>query len=69
MNPTSIDAGSGGTVAVHVNASSPDNVPLTYTYTATGGAVDGTGPDVRWNSEGVAVGTYTVNVKVGTARG
>ena len=56
-NPTSIFAGSGDTVAIHVNASSPQGDPLTYSYTATGGTVDGTGPDARWNSTGVGVGT------------
>lgn len=69
VNPASIYAGSGDTVTVHVNASSPDNAPLTYSYTATGGTVDGTGPDARWNSTGVAVGTYTMNVKVDDGRG
>jgi len=69
VNPVSIYAGSGDTVAMHVNASSPDNVPLSYSYTATGGAIDGTGPDARWNSTGMAVGTYTVNVKVDDGRG
>jgi outer membrane protein OmpA-like peptidoglycan-associated protein len=69
VNPTSIYAGSGDTVAVHVDASSPDNVPLTYSYTATGGTVNGTGPDARWNASGVAVGSYTVNVKVDDGRG
>lgn len=69
VNPASVFAGSGDTVAVHVDASSPDNAPLTYNYTATGGAVDGTGPDARWNSTGVAVGPYTVNVKVDDGRG
>jgi outer membrane protein OmpA-like peptidoglycan-associated protein len=69
VNPTSIFAGSGDTVAVHVNASDPDNDPLTYTYGATGGAVEGTGPDARWNSSGVAVGSYTVNVKVHDGKG
>jgi outer membrane protein OmpA-like peptidoglycan-associated protein len=69
VTPTSIYAGSGDTVAVHVNASDPDNDPLTYSYTATGGTVDGTGPDVRWNSSGVAVGSYTVNVKVDDGKG
>jgi len=68
-NPSSVFAGSGDTVAVHVNASDPDNDPLTYSYSATGGTVDGTGPDVRWNSSGVAVGTYTVNLKVDDGRG
>jgi len=69
VNSVSVYAGSGDTVAVHVNASDPDNDPLTYSYSATGGAVEGTGPDARWNSSGVAVGTYTVNVKVDDGRG
>ena len=64
VNPTSVYAGSGDTVAVHVNASDPDNDPLTYSYSATGGAVEGSGPDARWNSTGVNAGSYTVNVKV-----
>jgi outer membrane protein OmpA-like peptidoglycan-associated protein len=69
VNPASIYAGSGDSVAVHVNASDPDNDPLTYSYSATGGTVEGTGPDARWNSAGVAVGSYTVNVKVDDGRG
>ena len=68
-NPTSVYAGSGDTVAIHVNASDPDNDPLTYSYTATGGSVEGTGPDARWNSSGVAIGSYTVNVKVDDGKG
>jgi outer membrane protein OmpA-like peptidoglycan-associated protein len=68
-NPTSVFAGSGDSVAVHVNASDPDNDPLTYSYTATGGAVDGTGPDARWNSAGVSTGTYTVTAQVNDGKG
>ncbi|HEX8836552.1 MAG TPA: OmpA family protein [Candidatus Acidoferrum sp.] len=68
-SPTSVYAGSGDTVAVHVNASDPDNDSLTYSYSATGGAVEGTGPDARWNSTGVAAGSYTVNVKVDDGKG
>lgn len=68
-NPTSVFAGSGDSVAIHVNASSPQNDPLTYSYTATGGAVDGNGPDARWNSTGVAVGTYTITAKVDDGKG
>jgi len=30
-----------------VTASDLDNDPLTYSYTATGGAIEGTGPDAR----------------------
>ncbi len=69
VSPASIFAGSGDSVAVHVTASDPDNDPLTYSYTATGGAVEGTGPEARWNSTGVAAGSYTVNVKVDDGKG
>ncbi len=69
VNPASVYAGSGDTVAVHVNASDPDGDPLTYGYTATGGAVEGTGPDARWNSSGVAAGSYTVNARVDDGKG
>jgi len=41
VSPSSVYAGSGDSVAVHVNASDPDNDPLTYSYSATGGAVEG----------------------------
>jgi outer membrane protein OmpA-like peptidoglycan-associated protein len=68
-NPTSVFAGSGDTVAIHVNASDPDNDPLTYSYTATGGTVDGTGPDARWNSTGLGAGAYTVTSQVSDGRG
>jgi outer membrane protein OmpA-like peptidoglycan-associated protein len=68
-SPTSVYEGSTDTVTVHVNASSPDNLPLTYSYTASGGAVDGNGPDARWNSSGVNPGSYTVSVKVDDGKG
>src|SRR5204862_6220507 len=69
VSPASVYAGSGDSAAVHVNASDADNDPLTYSYTATGGAVDGTGPKARWNSSGVGVGSYTVTVKVDDGKG
>lgn len=68
-NPSSVFAGSTDTVALHVAASSPDNLPLTYSYTASGGAVDGNGPDARWNPSGVNPGSYTVSVKVDDGKG
>jgi outer membrane protein OmpA-like peptidoglycan-associated protein len=63
-NPTSIQEGSGQTVTVHAEAVSPDNNPLTYSWTASAGTVDGTGPDVRWNPGTSAPGTYTVTARV-----
>ena len=68
-NPTSVFAGSNDPVTVHVTASDPDNDPLTYSYTASGGTVEGTGPDARFNTAGLAEGTYTVTAKVDDGRG
>jgi outer membrane protein OmpA-like peptidoglycan-associated protein len=68
-SPASVFAGSSDTVAVHVNASDPDNDPLTYSYTATGGAVDGSGPDARWNPGSATPGNYTVTAQVNDGKG
>jgi OmpA family len=68
-SPTSVYQGSTDPVTIHVAATDADNDPLTYSYTATGGTVDGTGADVRWNPTGLALGTYTVNAKVDDGRG
>jgi outer membrane protein OmpA-like peptidoglycan-associated protein len=67
--PASVYAGSNDTAAVHVNASSPDNLPLTYSYTASGGSVEGNGPEARWNPSGVSPGSYTVTAKVDDGKG
>ena len=69
VNPSSVYAGSGDSVDVHVKASDPDGDSLTYSYAATGGSVEGTGPETRWNSTGVAVGSYTVTVRVDDGKG
>jgi hypothetical protein len=65
----SVYQGSTDAVGIHVNASDADNDPLTYSYSATGGTVDGTGSDVRWNPSGLALGSYTVNAKVDDSHG
>jgi outer membrane protein OmpA-like peptidoglycan-associated protein len=62
-------AESGDVVAVRGQASDPDNDRLTYSWTATGGTVEGSGPEVRWNSSGSAPGTYTVKLRVDDGRG
>jgi hypothetical protein len=68
-SPASVYLGSGEVVSVHADATDPDNDTLTYTWTATGGAVDGTGAQVRWSSNGLALGTYTVTAGVSDGRG
>ncbi len=65
----SVYQGSTEPVGIHVNGTDADNDPLTYSYTATGGTVDGTGPDVRWSPSGLAIGSYTINAKVDDGRG
>jgi len=68
-DPASVYEGTSSPVAIHVNASDPDNDALTYSYTATGGSVDGTGADVRWSPSGLAIGSYTVTAKVDDGHG
>jgi outer membrane protein OmpA-like peptidoglycan-associated protein len=63
-DPSSIQEGGNQSVAVKADTTSPDGNPLTYTWSATGGAVDGTGPQVHWNPGGAGPGTYTVSAKV-----
>ena len=69
VSPASVFAGASDVVAFHVNASDPDNDPLTYAYTATGGTIEGTGADARWNPSGLAAGTYTATAKVDDGKG
>jgi outer membrane protein OmpA-like peptidoglycan-associated protein len=68
-NPAMVYAGSGDSVMVSADATDPDNDSLTYTWTATGGTVDGAGPQVRWNSTGLATGSYTLTARVDDGRG
>jgi outer membrane protein OmpA-like peptidoglycan-associated protein len=68
-DPTKIFAGSGDSIALKATASDPDNDPLTYKWTATGGTVEGTGAETRWNSNGVKEGSYTATVTVDDGRG
>jgi outer membrane protein OmpA-like peptidoglycan-associated protein len=68
-NPTTVYAGSGESVAVRADANDPDNDTLTYAWTATAGTVEGTGPQVRWNSAGLTVGAYSVTTRVDDGRG
>ena len=60
--------GSGDFVAVRAQASNPGNNHLNYSWSASEGAVDGTGPEVRWNSSDRPPGTYTIRVRVDNGR-
>ena len=68
-NPTHVIDGSGETVLVRADASDPGNDRLTYKWTTTGGAIEGTGSQVRWNPAGVAPGAHSVTAQVDDGRG
>ncbi len=61
--------GSADLAVVRADASDPDSDPLTYSWRANRGTLDGTGTEVRWNSSGLGAGTYTVEVRVDDGRG
>jgi outer membrane protein OmpA-like peptidoglycan-associated protein/opacity protein-like surface antigen len=69
IDKTVVYAGSGDFAVVRAHASDPDNDPLTYSWAASGGTVEGTGPDARWSSAGATPGTYAVKVRVDDGRG
>jgi outer membrane protein OmpA-like peptidoglycan-associated protein len=68
IDKDSIYAGSGDLVAVHVRADNFDSNPLTYSWSASEGSIDGTGFDVRWNSADRGPGTYTFKAHVDNGR-
>ena len=67
-DPAFVYAGSGDYIAVRADANNPDNSSLNYSWSADAGAVDGSGPNARWNSSDRAPGTYTIKVRVDNGR-
>ena len=59
----------GGSVTVTAVASSPEGRPLTYSWSASSGAISGTGNKVTLNTSGAAAGTITVTCKVADDQG
>jgi outer membrane protein OmpA-like peptidoglycan-associated protein/opacity protein-like surface antigen len=66
--PAFVYAGSNDFIAVHAQVSNPGQYPLNYSWSATEGNVDGTGPDARWNSGDRRLGTYTIKARVDNSR-
>src|SRR5262249_28513619 len=60
----SVKANSNESVNFTAQASDPDNDPLTYNWTATGGQLTGSGAQQVWSSAGLAPGDYRISVTV-----
>ena len=61
-NPSTVNPGDPSTITA--NGVSPQNRPLTYSYSATAGSVSGTGNSATLTTTGVAPGTITVTCNV-----
>jgi hypothetical protein len=54
----------GGTAVITAVASSPQNLPLTYSYSTSAGAISGTGPIATLETNGASAGMVTVTCTV-----
>lgn len=66
-NPTTVRSGDPSTITCEGN--SPDNRPLTYNCTSTGGRLTMNGPGATLDTAGAAAGPITVNCTVTDDRG
>lgn len=55
-------------VALAARAVSPQNNPIRYKWTSTGGRIVGDGPNTTWDFTGVQPGTYRATVEVNSGR-
>ncbi|HSK42341.1 MAG TPA: OmpA family protein, partial [Candidatus Binatia bacterium] len=68
-NPAKVFAGSGDAIVLQAQCTDPDNDTVTYKWSTTGGEVEGSGPEVRWNSKDAKEGKYTATVTCDDGRG
>jgi hypothetical protein len=66
-NPTTVRPGDSSTITV--TAASPQNRPLTYSYNATAGSINGTTSSAMLSTTGAAPGTITVTCNVQDDKG
>ena len=66
-DPSSMTVGEHAQITA--TGSSPDNNPLTYSWTASGGQITGTGPSVTFDSSGMEPGASTVTGRVDDGQG
>lgn len=66
-NPSTIKPGDTSTITA--TGVSPQNRPLTYSYSATSGVIDGSGATAEFNSAGAPVGSVTITCRVSDDKG
>jgi outer membrane protein OmpA-like peptidoglycan-associated protein len=67
VNPSSVNPGDSSTITA--TGVSPQNRPLTYSYTASAGSVSGTGNSATLSTAGAPAGTVTVTANVADDKG
>jgi hypothetical protein len=68
VNPATVPA-SGGTATITAQGVSPQNRPLTYTYSASAGQISGTGNSATINTAGAPAGPITITCNVQDDKG
>ncbi len=66
-NPTSLNPGDKSTITA--SGMSPQNRPLTYTYSAASGTVSGSGGSATYDSTGASTGPVTITCNVSDDKG
>jgi hypothetical protein len=67
VSPTTIKPGDSASITA--TAASPQNRPLTYTYTASAGTVSGTGASATYSSTGAPTGSVSITCNVADDKG
>jgi outer membrane protein OmpA-like peptidoglycan-associated protein len=67
VNPSSVNPGDSATITA--TGVSPQNRPLTYSYTASAGSISGTGNTATLSTAGAPAGTVTVTANVSDDKG
>ena len=60
-DPSTVEATTGAPVNITVRASASDNGAVAYSYDVSGGRIEGSGSQVRWDYSGLEPGTYTIS--------
>jgi len=68
LTPSATSVARGGSCTITCDANDPDGDTLTFEWTATGGAISGTGGTVTWTAP-TTEGSYTISVTVSDGKG